>query len=96
MILGSTIRTRSQKNISHTSQYSYSNILSHGTKTSKVSEKANSYDLYPKNFNHALLSKTDFELHGNNSKMEFEECQDNIGEKLYQKPGHPTTFMKMV
>jgi hypothetical protein len=39
-----------------------SQVFSHMiTKTSKISEKANSHDFYPKNFNHAFLAKPEFE-----------------------------------
>jgi hypothetical protein len=32
----------------------------------------------------------------NNSKKEFEENQNYIGEEFHQGPDHPSTFMKMV
>jgi hypothetical protein len=60
-LIGSTISTRSKKSVSWTSKISSPCILSHDAKTSKVSEKDNSHDLYPKNFNHEFLTKTDFE-----------------------------------
>jgi hypothetical protein len=59
--------------------------------TSKVSEKDNPHDFYPKNFNHAFLPKPDFEGYRNNAKKEFEENQ----KYAHQDPDHPITFMKM-
>jgi hypothetical protein len=70
--------------------------LSHDTKTSKVSEKANPHDFYPKNFNHAFLTKPDFEGYMNNAKKEFEESKNYEGEEFHQEPDHPSNFMKMV
>jgi hypothetical protein len=66
------------------------------TKTSKVSEKANQDDFYPKNFNNAFLTKPDFEGYMNNAKKEFEENQNYEGEEFHQEPDHPSIFMKMV
>jgi hypothetical protein len=60
-LIGSTISTRSKKSVSCASKISPPSVLSHDTKASKVSEKANPYDFYPKNFNHAFLPKLDFE-----------------------------------
>jgi hypothetical protein len=53
-LIGSTISTRSKKNVSCASKISSLIVLSHDTKTSKVSEKDNPHDFYPKNFNHAF------------------------------------------
>jgi hypothetical protein len=72
-LIGSTISTRSKKNISCASKISSSSVLSHDTKKSKLSEKDNSHDFYPKNFNHTFLPKPDFEAYRNNAKKEFEE-----------------------
>jgi hypothetical protein len=60
-LIGSTTSTTSKKSVSYASNISSPSDLSHDTKTSKVSEKANSHDFYPKNFNHAFLPKPDFE-----------------------------------
>jgi hypothetical protein len=54
-LIGSTISTRSKKNISCASEISSPSVLSHDTKTSKVSEKDNPHDFYLKNFNHKFL-----------------------------------------
>jgi hypothetical protein len=44
-----------------------------------------------------LLLKPDFEGCRNNTKKEFEENQNYIGdEEFHQKPDHPSAFMKMV
>jgi hypothetical protein len=96
-LIGSTISTRSKKNVSCASNISFPSDLSHDTKTSKVSEKDNPNDIYPKNFNHAFLPKPDFEGYRNNVKKQFEENQNYMcEEEFHQEPGHPSTFMKMV
>jgi hypothetical protein len=41
-------------------------VLSHDTKTSKVSEKDNPHEFYAKNLNHVFLPKPDFEGCKNN------------------------------
>jgi hypothetical protein len=79
-LVGSTIRTRSKKIVFCASTISSPSILSHDTKTSKLSEKDNLHDFYLKNFNHAFLPKPDFEEYSNNSKKEFEKNQNYIGE----------------
>jgi hypothetical protein len=96
-LIGSTISTRSRKSVSYADDISSTIFLSHDTKASKVSEKANPHDFYPMNFNHAFLPKPDFEWYNNNAKKEFEENQNYIGdEEFHQEPDHPSTFMKMV
>jgi hypothetical protein len=95
-LIGSTITNRSKKNVSCTIKISSPSVLSHDTKTSKVSEKDNPHDFYPRNFNHAFLPKHDFEGYRNNAKKEFEENQNYIGEEFQQEPEHPSTFIKMV
>jgi hypothetical protein len=67
-LIGSTISTRLKKSVSCASKISSPSVLSHDTKGSKVSEKDNPHDFYPKNFNHAFLSKPDFEGYRNNPK----------------------------
>jgi hypothetical protein len=54
-LIGSTIRTRFKKSVFCAIKISSPSVLSHDTKTSKVSEKNNPHDLYPKNFNHVFL-----------------------------------------
>jgi hypothetical protein len=71
-------------------------VLSHDTKTSKVSEKDNLHDFYHKNFNHAFLPKPDFERYRNNAKKEFKEDQNHVREEFHQEPDHPSLFMNMV
>jgi hypothetical protein len=96
-LIGSTISTRSKKSVSCASKISSPSVLSHNTKASKVSEKANTHDFYPKNFNHAFLPIPDFEGYMNNAKKEFEENQNYVSdEEFHQEPDHPSTFMKMV
>jgi hypothetical protein len=53
-LIGSIICNRSKKSVSCSSKISSPSNLSHDTKTSKVSEKDNPHDFYPKNFNHAF------------------------------------------
>jgi predicted nucleic-acid-binding protein len=53
-LIGSTISTRSKKSVSCASKISSASVLSHDNKTSKVSEKDNSHDFHPKNFNHSF------------------------------------------
>jgi hypothetical protein len=53
-LIGSTISTRSRKNVSCASKIFSPSVISHDTKASKVSEKANPHDFYPNNFNHAF------------------------------------------
>jgi hypothetical protein len=72
------------------------NVLSHDTKASKVPEKDNSHDFYPKNFNHEFVPKPDFEGYRKNAKKEFEENQNHVGKVFHQEPDHPSTFMKIV
>jgi hypothetical protein len=71
-LVGCTIITRSKNNLSCANKISSPSVLfSHNTKTSKVSEKDNPHDFYPKNFNHVFLTEPDFEGYRNNSKKEF-------------------------
>jgi hypothetical protein len=93
-LIGSTISTRSKKSVSCASKISFPSVLSHDTKTSKISEKDSPHDLYPKNFNHAFLPKPDFEGNRNNAKKEFEENQNYIDDEFHQEPDHPSTSMK--
>jgi hypothetical protein len=81
-LIGSTVSTRSKNNVSYASKISSLSVLSHDTKTSKVSEEAKWHNIYPKNFNHAFLPKPDFEGYRNNAKKEFEENQNHLGEEL--------------
>jgi hypothetical protein len=60
-LIGSTISTRSKKSVSCATKISSPSVLSHDTKISKVSEKHNPHDFYPKHFNHAFLPKPEFE-----------------------------------
>jgi hypothetical protein len=71
-LIGSTISTRSKKSVSCASKISSPSVLSHDTKTSKVSEKDNPLDFFPKNFNDVCLPKPDFQGYSNNAKKEFE------------------------
>jgi hypothetical protein len=90
-LIGSTISTRSKKSVSCAINISSPSVLSHDTKTSKVSEKDKPHDFYPKNFNLELLPKPYFEGFRNNPKKEFEENQNYIGdEEFHQESDHPS------
>jgi hypothetical protein len=96
-LIGSKISTRNRKRVSCDSKISSPSVLSHDTKTSKVSEKDNPHDFYPMNFNHAFSPNPDFEVYKNNTKKQFEENQNYVGdEEFHQDPDYPSTFMKMV
>jgi hypothetical protein len=92
-LIGSTISTRSKKSVSCSSKISSPSVLSHDIKTSKVSEKDNPHDFYPKNLNNLFLPKPDFDEYRNNDKKEFEENQNYVGEEFHQEPDHPSTFI---
>jgi hypothetical protein len=55
-LIGSTISTRSKKNISCASNISSPSVLSQDTKSSKVTERSNKHEFYPKDLNHAFFS----------------------------------------
>jgi hypothetical protein len=96
-LIRSTISTRSKKSVSCASKISSTSDLSHDTKTSKVPEKDNPHDFYPKNFNHTFSPKPVFEGYRNNDKKEFKENQNHIGdEEFHQETDHPSTFMKTI
>jgi hypothetical protein len=95
-LIGSTISARSKKNISCASNISSPSVLSQDTKTSKVSERSNRHDFYPKNLIHAFLLQPDFEGYRNSAKKKYEEHQDYLAADGYQEPNHPSTFMKTI
>jgi hypothetical protein len=49
-------------------QFILHSVLSHDTKTSKVSKKNNLHDYYPMNFNHVFLPKPGFKGYRNHDK----------------------------
>jgi hypothetical protein len=93
-LIGSTISSRSRKNISCTRKTSLPSVLSQDTKTSKESERSTKHDFYPKNLNHASLPKPDFECYRNNAKKEYEEHQDYLAADGNQEPDLSSTSMK--
>ena len=95
-LIGSTISTIYKNSVSCASNISSLSILSKDTKTSKVSERSNKHDFYPKNLNHAFLPKPDFEGYRNSAKKKYEKNQDYLAADGYQEPDHPSTFMKMI
>jgi hypothetical protein len=90
-----TTLERSRKNVSLASKISSPSVLSYDTNTSKVSEKYNPHDFYPRNLNHLFSSKSNLEGYRNIAKKELEENQNHVGEKLHQEPDLPVTFMKI-
>jgi hypothetical protein len=82
-LIGSTSNTTSKKSVSCASNISFPSVLSHDTKTSKVSGKDSPDEFYPKKFNHAFLPKPVFEGYRNNAKKEFEENQNYLGEEFH-------------
>jgi hypothetical protein len=72
-LIGSTISTRSRESVPCASKISSASVLSHDTKASKVSEKDNPHNFYPKNLSHAFLPKPDFGGYKNNPKNRFEK-----------------------
>jgi hypothetical protein len=61
-----------------------------------VSEKSNTHDFYPKNFNHAFSPKPDFEGYRNSAKKDHDVGPDYLAADRHQEPIHPSTFMKMI
>jgi hypothetical protein len=59
-------------------------------------DKSNTFDFYPKSFNHAFLPKPNFEAYSSNAKKVYEDDQDNLAEDGYQEPDHSSTFMEMI
>jgi hypothetical protein len=53
-LIGYKMINRYKKSVSCASKTSSPSVLSHDTKKSKISEKDNPFDFYPKNFNHAF------------------------------------------
>ena len=61
-----------------------------------MSEKSNTHDFYPKNFNHAFLSKPDFEDYRNSAKKVHDVDPDYLASDGHPEPDHLSTFMKMI
>jgi hypothetical protein len=57
ILIRAAISTRSKNKVSYASTIYFPSFLSHDTKTSKVSEKDNSHEIYPKSFNYAFLKQ---------------------------------------
>ena len=95
-LVGSTISTRSKKNAATDSKISSPSVLSEDTEISKISDKSNTHDFYPKHLNHAFMPKPDFEGYRNDTKKTYEDEQYPLGVEEHQMPDHPSTFMKMI
>ena len=83
-----------QKNISCASRISSPSVLSQDTKISRESEKSNTHDFYPKNFNHAFLPKPDFEEYRSNAKKDHDVYPDYLAADEHPEPDHPSCWMK--
>jgi hypothetical protein len=84
-LIESTISTRSKKNVSCASKISFPSVLSHDTKTPKLSEKDSLHDFYPKSFNHAFFSK-----------LTLRDTGTLLRRNLKREPENPSIFMKMI
>ena len=93
-LIVSTISTRSPKNVSCANGKSSPSILSNDTKTSKVSEKSNTHEFYPKKCSHAFLIKTDYEEYRSNTKKGYGVDPDYSSADGC--PDHPSTFIKII
>jgi hypothetical protein len=94
-LIGSTINTRSKKTVSCASKISSPSDVD--TKVSKSSNKSNLQDFYPKNLNHAVMPKSDFDGYRNDVKKAYENENNPypLGVDEHQVPDHPSSFMNM-
>jgi hypothetical protein len=63
---------------------------------SKRSVKSNGHYIYPKNFNHVFVPKSEFERCRSDVKNRYEDDKNMVGVNDHQMPDHPSTFMKMI
>ena len=71
-------------------------MMSHDTKSSKVSKESNISSFYPKNLNHAFMPKPNFEECRREEKQKFEESRKYVGEDDIEEADNPSRFMKMI
>jgi hypothetical protein len=95
-LIGSTISTRCKKHGSTVTKVSSPSVLSDNTEISKTSTKSNAHDFYPKNWNHVLMPKPDFEGYRNEMKKSYEQEQNPSCIDEHQMPDHLSNFMKMI
>ena len=96
-LIGSTISTKSRrkKNTSCASKISSPSVLSHGTKSSKVSRESDVVNFYPKSLNHAFMPKPNFEECCNEIKQIYEESQNYLVEDGIEEADNSSSFMKI-
>jgi hypothetical protein len=97
-LIGSTISTKSKKTVSCGSKISSPSVVSEDTRVSKASEESNARYFYPKNRNHALVPKPDFDGYRNDVKKPYENENNPypLGVDEHQVPDHPSSFMNMI
>ena len=93
--IGSTISTKSRE-ISCASKISSPSMMFHDTKSSKVSKESNISNFYPKNLNHAFMSKPNFEEYRREENQKFEESRKYVVEDDVEEADNPSSFMKMI
>ena len=71
-------------------------MMSHDTKSSKVSRKSNIANFYPKNLIHAFIQKPNFEECRCEGKQKFEGSQSYVVEDGIEEADNPSGFMKMI
>ena len=71
-------------------------MMSHDTKSSKVSRQSNKAKFYPDNLNHAFMPKPNFEECCREEKQKYEESQTQVVEDGIEEADNPSSFMKMI
>jgi hypothetical protein len=95
-LIGFTIRAIFKKDASCVSKMSWPSTLTVNTELSKRSTKSNKHDIYHKSFNHAFLSKPEFESFRNDVKKRCEDEKIVLDVNKHQMKDHPITFMKII
>ena len=67
------LRRMHQVLVTYLAKVSSPSDLSEDTKISKISEKSNTHDFYPKHLNHAFMPKPDFEGYRDNTRITYED-----------------------
>jgi hypothetical protein len=95
-LIESTISNKSKKSVSCANKISYPSILSHDTKTSKVSERDNPHDFILRTSIMHFYPNLTLKDTGTMLRRNLKKNQNYIGQEFHQKPDHPSTFMKIV
>ena len=66
-------------------------MMSHDTKSSKVSRESNIANYYPKNLNHAFMPKPNFEECRREVKQNFEESRKYLVEDDIEEADNPNS-----